>query len=502
MSWLADRFPNMAKHMRVLGAAWGDQNEAERTAKPKSDHEFLPAALEIMEKPPSPGLRWLLLMLCALFAIAIGWAFIGRIDVVAVAGGKTIPTGNAKIIQPIEIGTVRVIHVRNGQFVRKGDLLLEFDPTFANADEAQSSQTLLAAQVIAARNRALLGHVQGGSSTFIAPAGTPVDVADTERQFIQIAIGEYEAEAASLRQQRAEKAAELAGSRAEVQKLRETLPYVDQQLKARADLVAQGYYSRMQMLEYEQQRTEHRRNIDVQNANAARARAGMGNIDAQLARLRQSFGKGAVTDLVEATDKANTASQELRKSEQRQRFQELRAPVDGVVQQLAVTTIGGVVQPAQSLMVIVPCATPADGAPLDPSNCKVSVEVEAFVQNKDVGFIAVGQRVAVKLESFNFTDYGMIEGVVDVISRDAIDLAQQPAGSTKDAKGKPTAQGLVYAARISLQCAPSNATRAPLCDRVQPGMSVQAEIKTGKRRIIQFLLSPISQTVDEAGRER
>ena len=187
----------------------------------------------------------------------------------------------------------------------------------------------------------------------------------------------------------------------------------------------------MQLLEYEQQRTEHRRNIDVQSANAARARAGMGNLDAQMARLRQSFGKGAVTDLVEATDKANTASQDLRKSVQRQRFQEVRAPVDGVVQQLAVTTIGGVVQPAQALMVIVPCTTPTNGQAPEPSTCKVALEVEAFVQNKDVGFIAIGQRVAVKLESFNFTDYGMIEGVVDVISRDAIDLAQQPAGSVR-----------------------------------------------------------------------
>jgi hemolysin D len=502
MSWLSDRFPNVAKHISVLRAAWHDQDKAERNAKPRSDHEFLPAALEIMEKPPSPGLRWLLLLLCALFALALGWSLIGRIDVVAVAGGKTIPAGNAKVIQPIEIGTVRVIHVRNGQYVKQGDLLLEFDPTFADADQVQSSQTLQAAQVVAARNKALLGHILGENSDFIAPNGTPEDIAQTERQLIRIAIGEYEAEMASLRQQRAEKAAELAASQAEVRKLRETLPYIDQQLQARADLVAQGYYSRMQLLEYEQQRTEHRRNIDVQSANAARARAGMGNLDAQMARLRQSFGKGAVTDLVEATDKANTASQDLRKSVQRQRFQEVRAPVDGVVQQLAVTTIGGVVQPAQALMVIVPCTTPTNGQAPEPSTCKVALEVEAFVQNKDVGFIAIGQRVAVKLESFNFTDYGMIEGVVEVISRDAIDLAQQPAGSAKDDKGKPAAQGLVYAARISLRCAPADPTRSPLCDKVQPGMSVQAEIKTGKRRIIQFLLSPISQTIDEAGRER
>ncbi len=128
--------------------------------------------------------------------------------------------------------------------------------------------------------------------------------------------------------------------------------------------------------------------------------------------------------------------------------------------------------------------------------------MEAFVQNKDIGFIGVGQRVAVKLEAFNFTDFGLIEGIVTNISRDAIDQSQQPAGSVQDENGRPIQPGLVYAAKIELACALDDPERHALCDRVQPGMSVQAEIKTGQRRIIQYLLSPISQAMDEAGRER
>lgn len=134
--------------------------------------------------------------------------------------------------------------------------------------------------------------------------------------------------------------------------------------------------------------------------------------------------------------------------------------------------------------------------------CNSGFTVEAFVQNKDIGFVKVGQRVAVKLEAFNFTDYGLIEGTVTDISRDAIDQSQQPAGSVRDANGRPIQPGLVYAAKISLPCGPGDPDRAPLCDSVMPGMSVQAEIKTGRRRIIQYLLSPISQAVNEAGRER
>ncbi len=214
--------------------------------------------------------------------------------------------------------------------------------------------------------------------------------------------------------------------------------------------------------------------------------------------MRAGFGRTAVTDFAEAESEAGLASEQLRKAERMRQYQELRAPVDGVVQQLAVTTVGGIVQPAQPLMVIVPCS----GGASDASSCNGGVTVEAFVQNKDIGFVKVGQRVAVKLEAFNFTDYGLIEGQVITISRDAIDQSQQPVGSVRDENGRPIQPGLVYAAKVELACGPKDPARHPLCDRVQPGMSLQAEIKTGRRRIIQYLLSPISQALSEAGREK
>lgn len=499
MSWFADRFPALARHGRVFRESWHNQNEADLAFKPKDEHEFLPAALEIMEKPPSPGMRWLLLLTCGLFVLALVWAIFGRIDVVATAAGKTVPGGSAKVIQPIEIGAVRAIHVRNGQFVKKGDLLIELDPTLANADEAQSTQTLISAQVLRARNDALLAHLEGRAARFIPPPGTSADVARTEQAFVDSAVAQYQARSAGLSQQRAESQGRLAGAQAEIAKLQEALPYIDKQLQARADLAGKGFYSQLKLLEYEQLRAEHLRNIEVQQANAAQARASIGRIEADLQALRADFGKIAVTDLAEATDRASMAGEELRKAERRRQFQEIRAPVDGVVQQLAVTTVGGVVQPAQPLMVVVPCSA---GNARTGTGCGAGITVEAFVQNKDIGFIKVGQKVAVKLEAFNFTDYGLIEGRVETISRDAIDQSQQPAGSVRDENGRPIQPGLVYAARIALACAPADPARHPLCDRVQPGMAVQAEIKTGTRRIIQYLLSPISQAMNEAGRER
>lgn len=499
MSFFADRFPTLSKHLTVLRESWRAQNLTDKAFTPREEHEFLPAALEIMEKPPSPGLRALLLLTCTLFVLALIWSVFGKIDVVAVASGKTVPLGNVKLIQPLEIGAVRAIHVKNGQFVKKGDLLLELDPTLASADEAQSGQSLMSAQVVQARNDALLAHLEGRSARFVPPPETPANVVRTEEAFVRSTIAQYEAERSSLGQQRLEKQAELAGAQAEIAKLRESLPYIDKQTAARAELAEKGYFSKLKLLEYEQLRAEHIRNIDIQQARAQQSAASIGTLDANLRSLREGFAKLAATDLSAANDRAGLASEELRKSARRRQYLELRAPVDGVVQQLTVSTIGGVVQPAQPLMVIVPCNS---GDQSIVSSCSGGVAVEAFIQNKDIGFIKVGQRVAVKLEAFNFTDYGMLEGTVENISRDAIDQSQQPAGSTRDENGRPVQPGLVYAARIVLSCAPEVSERAPLCDAVQPGMAAQAEIKTGTRRIIQYLLSPISQAVDEAGRER
>lgn len=468
---LTARFPTLAHHWQVLRTAWGLETEASRKPRRRLDHEFLPAALEIIETPASPGLRWLMLILCSLFAIALAWSFFGRVDVVAVAAGKVVPTSNVKIIQPIEIGAVRAIHVRNGQHVRRGELLIELDPTLAGADDAQATQGLLSARVIQAHNDALLGYLATGRVHFVAPPGTQPSIAAHQARFVQSAVSEFEAERASLQQSRAQSAAELAGAEAEIAKLEQTLPLVDQQLEGRRTLADKGYFSKLKLLEYQQLRVEHIQNIAVQRSNAARARAAMANLDAQIARLRQTFGKTAFTDMAEAEDKGSIASEEIRKTARRRQYQELRSPIDGVVQQLAVNTIGGVVQPAQPLLVIVP----VDSA----------VQVEARILNKDIGFIHEGQRVRVKLEAFPFTDYGLIEGVVDSVSRDAIE----------DEK-----HGLIYAVRIRLNT--RTIRIAGRDQRIGPGLAVQAEIMTGKRRIIQYLLSPIMQTADEAGRER
>lgn len=489
------RFPTLSRNWDILKASWRAQSTADADARPQSDHEFLPAALEIMEKPPSPGLRWLMLALCALFTVSLIWSIVGKVDVVAVASGRVVPSGNVKVIQPIEIGIVRAIHVRNGQRVRAGQLLVELDPTIATADAAQAGQGLLDARLIAARNAALIAHIEGRGGRFAAPPGTPPEIAATQGRFVRTAIAEYEAQRATLQRQRAERAADLHAAEAEISSLQQTLPLIDRQLAARQELAERGHFSRLRLLEYEQLRIEHIQNIAVQRANAERAYAAMATLEAEGRTLRETFGRTAVTELATAQNEASQRTQEVARTDRRAQYQQLRAPVAGTVQQLAISTIGGVVQPAQALMIIVP-----DDA---------EVIVEAQILNRDIGFIREGQSVRVKLEAFPFTDYGLIEGVVESISRDAIDTSQGGGGQggagsgggvQRDANNRPTQPGLVYAARIRLN---QRTIRVRGRDQIiGPGLAVQAEIKTGERRIIQYLLSPIAQTLDEAGRER
>jgi len=482
---LAARFPALARHLDVLRESWRAQNEADGKARPRSDHEFLPAALEIMEKPPSPGLRWLLLSLCTLFTVALVWSFIGKVDVIATASGKVIPSGNVKVIQPVELGYVRAIHVRNGQHVAAGELLIELDPTLAGAEEAAASAGLLTAELQAARNAALIDHLEGRPVRFVAPEGTAPDVARAQQQYVTIAIAEYEGQRAALTQRRAQHQADLAAAEAEIVKLERTLPLVDQQIAARQQLTDKGYFSKLKLIEYQQLRVEHVQNLEVQRANAARARAQIAETDAQLLELKGSFGRGALAQVVEGQDKSRVGREEVTKSARRREYQALRAPVSGTVQQLTVSTIGGVVQPAQPVMVIVP----DDAQPV----------VEANILNKDIGFVRVGQPVRVKLEAYPFTNYGIVPGVVELISRDAVDLSQG-SGPQRDDKGRPVQQGLVYVARIRLE---RRTIRVGGIDQlIGPGLAVQAEIVTGQRRIIQYLLSPIAETLDEAGRER
>jgi len=458
----------ISRHWNVLRDAWSLDRERGKERRRYEQTEFLPATLEVIETPASPFGRAGLWLLVIAVGLALLWSFFGRLDVVVTATGRVIPVERIKRIQPSELGVVRAIHVADGQRVRAGEVLVELDPTSAGAEDAQAQTGLRAAEIDRARNAALIAYLNGRGLRFQPPPGISPAIAAVQRSLVLALVQDYEARRAVLVRQRSQHAAELAGARAEVAKLAETLPLLERQLAARRSLAERGHYPRLRVDELEEERVERVRNIDVQRAAAARAEASVAGIDEQLRQLRTDLIQTASRDLAQAEDNADLRAREMEKTGRRRDLMRLVSPVDGIVQQLAVHTAGGVVEPAQVLMVIVPTTS--------------ELLVEAMVSNRDIGFLRRGRPVRIKVDAFPFTDYGTLDGRLESVSPDAVEHEQL---------------GLVYVARIEVAPPPS---RSAL--RIAPGMAVTAEIRTGSRRVIQYLLSPLAARLDEAGRER
>lgn len=462
----------LRRHWDVLTVSWAEESKRRREERLKREsHEFLPAALEVLERPPSPIGLMIVWILLAIIGAAMLWAVFGKLDVVASAQGKIIPVDKVKVLQSADGGIVRAIHVRDGQRVRKGQVLIDLDPTQSGADKAQAASALGAAKVAGAYAQALLDYAHTGRIAFKAPEGTPVEIAQTQQDLLRAAAAEYQAQVADLQERGAESRALAAQSEKEVSKLQATLPLLKERVTRRKSLADRGLSSKLLQLEIEQQQIEHEREIGVQAENGARYRATQASTSAQIAALKQGFVRQAAEALAKAQDEIRLRQEELTKATQRNGLQRLRAPVDGTVQQLTVATIGAVIKPADPIMMVVPL--------------NGTLEVEAMIANKDIGHVRVGQEVAIKLEAFSFTDYGTVPGHLVQISPDAI----------QDEK-----QGLIYQARIRLDRSTIDVDGRSM--PLAPGLAATADIHTGSRRIISYLLSPLSRRAQEAGRER
>jgi hemolysin D len=456
----------------------------------RAERAFLPAALEIVETPPSPIGRLGAYCIVAVFAFAVLWASIGRVDIVATSKGKIIPTGHTKIIQPFEIGVVRSILVHDGQTVKAGDVLIELDPTMNQADLGHQLSDLMAVRIDIARLTAALESERDPDARFVPPEGASPEQAKMGEQFLNGQISQYRSKLAALVSEEAQKRAELASQKVSIGKIEALLPLMQERTEMRKTLFDHQTGSKIAYLENQQELLSSQKDLEVQTSHLTEMEAAVVASHAKVEETRSDFHRGLLNDLSEASRKASGLEQDVAKSEQRTKYQALTAPIDGTVQQLAIHTVGGVVTPAQTLLAIVP------------SDSKL--EIEAMVDNKDIGFVHPGQDAAIKIDTFNFTRYGLRHGTVLSLSQDAItrDAASKPdpkqtgADAGADGRGSEPA----YAARVSL-----DRTQMQVDDKLlnlSPGMAVTVEIKTGSRRIIGYLLSPIMRHAQESLRER
>lgn len=476
----ADRPPHpvlalLRRYAAIVKLSWAHRHEMAGPARLADEAAFLPAALSLQETPVHPAPRRLALLLISLFLIALVWAILGKVDIVAVAPGRVVVSERTKVIQPLEPSVVLRVLVKDGDKVQAGQLLVELDPTMVMADSGSVGEQLAQSQSELARTTALLDALSQKPLPTLLPKTSLSAFATTmQPKVLQQLASEWDDIRARWGRLDAEvqrRRAELSVAEQSVARIEATLPMAIARESDYENLVKQGFVSSHAT----QDRRRERVDLEQELATLRAKRT-----EVQLLVAESQAGKGALMaetlrDLrdrqAEAQTRVSQLGQESIKARQRESLTQLKAPVAGTVQQLAIHTAGGVVTEAQPLMVIVPEAA--------------EVTAEVTLENKDIGFVSVGQNAEVKLETFLYTRYGAVPAQVQRVTADAVN----------DEK-----KGAVFIATLLLKQASIDIDGKPV--RLSPGMSLTAEIKTGQRRMIEYLLSPVQRAGSESLRER
>jgi hemolysin D len=461
----------LGRYAAIVAAAWAQRKALDGPMRSADEAAFLPAALSLQDTPPHPLPRRLAWLLMALFLIALAWSFFGKIDIVAVAPGRIVVSERTKVIQPLEASVVRRVLVKDGDHVQAGQVLVELDPTMAEADRSSVREQYLAALSEELRTQALRQALDGGALA-TPRSGEPDLPEGMLGQQLQAEWMDIASKRGKLQAEIERKRAELATARELLAKLEATLPLSRRREADYQTLVDQGFISGHATQDRTRERIEQERDLATQRAKVAESLAGLAEssqaLVAYLAEVRRNLHE---RQQLSSTKRAQLQAEGL-KAAQRERLTQLSAPLAGVVQQLAIHSVGGVVTSAQPLMVIVPDTE----------------EVTALVQvaNLDIGFVNQGQDAEIKLETFPYTKYGTVPARITVLGADAV---------TDEKTGISTYPATLTLERRHMQV---EGKTVP----ISPGMNVSAEIKTGHRRVIEFLLSPIVRAGGESLRER
>jgi hemolysin D len=464
----------------------------------RADQEFLAPALEVLETPPSPVRMALILIICAFVAVALAWAWFGRIDIIAVAQGKIQPTGRVKVIEPLENGRVRAVDVVNGQHVAKGDVLVEFDTSEALADETDASEGFASESAEIARRKAAMAAAAVRS--FDPPpkiswdGSVPQLLRDREDAVLDADLHQLNAQLASIEAQRIQKQAERDQLVKTIATQKNLIATLQERVDMRTTLAGEKLGAKSTVIDATETLQYQQTQLAIQEGQLVSDETGTAVFLKDAEKTLQAFLSDNAQKLADAERQADDFAQKLAKAKAKTDYLTLRAPIDGVVQASMVTSVGQVVTTGQEAMRIVP-----DGAAL---------EIEVYALNRDIGFMHVGQEAVVKIESFPFTRYGTVTAHVTRVARDAIpepDASQMEGDPAKTTVGTGFAgaqrtQNLVFPVTLT----PDSGTisvdgeDAPLT----PGMAVTVEVKTGGRRILEYIFSPVVEVTSGAMRER
>jgi hemolysin D len=431
---------------------------------------FSPTLLQVQAAPPAPMARAIAITIVVFLCIAVAWSLWAHFDIAVTANGQAIASSKTKVVQALDAGRVVAIHVKDGDVVKQGDALIELDATITDADAEKSQQDRTEAQLDLLR---LQAQLQGRTQLQGVPDDVPEDALLRQQQFLQSKVAEQQNKMAVLEQEVIRRRAELESAEANIQKIQQTLPMLQQRLEMREKLLLEGYMSELTVIENRLEVTSQKSELVVQKGKRKEAQQALRSAELSRSQAQAEYRARTAAELAEAQRRWQTGQHEYTKAAYRQAHQVLTSPISGVVQQLAVHTVGGVVNAGQGVMTVVP----QEGG----------IEIEAQVPNKDVGFLREGMPVTIKLDAFEFTKYGALDGVVQWIGADAV----------KDEK-----LGNFYPVRVVLKSTQLPITVNGQRPQIRMGMAVTADIGIGQRKAYEYFLGPLLKYQNESLRER
>lgn len=442
---------------------------APRAAKEPARHvrDFQPDIVALEDNPMPGGAQWLLWIVLAFVAVAIAWMALAEVDRVVVAPGRAVTTAQRIVINPLVNSQVVDLPVSVGQVVRKGEVLVRLDPTFAQADVAQLTDRLAS---VSAQYERLAGERKG------AVPGNGAELKEEQRMQADIARQRQAQHRSALRALEDEVGrleSALATNRQQSQGTRESYRVAVELEQMRGNLAKSGHVTKSDLLEATRRRIEIETEMKRLESQEAELRHQLSKARAEREAYLQDWQRRIAEDLVSVKRERDALAEQLKKALQQQQLVDLRAPADAVVLEVAARGSGSVAKEAEPIVTLVPLDAP--------------LEAEVEIRAADIGFVRTGQKARIKLDAFPFQRHGTLQGTVRTVTEDAFQKDER-VGST-----------LVYRARVTFD------TRAlrqvPETFRIIPGMTLTGEIRVGERSVMSYLLWPLIQTFDEGLRE-
>ena len=410
-------------------------------------------------REPLSGARLIIVLAAIGFAVFVIWAMLAQVDEVTAGQGKVIPAGKVQLIQASEPATVSELLVRSGQRVRRGQLLARLDDT---QNASQLGQIESETQSLQQRSDRLQSE---GSGTASALAGDEAALSMVRRQ----AIGSRVSGLRSLAEQRRREAAE---AYATISSLQSSLVLAQKSVGMLEPLAAKNIVPQTELITARREVIDLQGRIAAAREQASRANAAVSEALSQASEAQFTFRQDALNERSQINAKIAVNEESLRGARGRLAKNELRSPVDGVVNDVQVTTIGGFVQAGEKVMEVVPMGD--------------KLLVETRVKPSDIAFIKVGDKALVKVTAYDFSTYGGLDGRVVQVSADSI----------YDEVERQAYFNVIVETNRSFLVAVGR--RLP----ITPGMITDTQIITGRKSILSYLLKPVMKARSDALRER